>query len=150
MIDLPVIVLETDVSAVPASGSTRPGWVSGTPAGLADGVTTTCVFDLGPNWDRYIRTQIAVFPQGATGMSAVQVSSSDTATINPARRLKEEGTPTAQASLETGIYTVPSASAPRSGMFWPMGRYVHVQLTNTAGAGALGPTSKVILAAYPM
>lgn len=140
----PVLVMETGVNPVP--GGTTAGWVSGNPSGLADGAIANCVFDLGPEWDQYPYVLVALQPVGATSFSAVTVSGSDTPANNYARRLPP-GT-TSAGVFNTFFATAISASGGVSATVRPIGRYVVVNVTNTAGSGAMG-ASKITLAAYP-
>lgn len=140
----PVLVMETGINQVP--GGAQAGWVSGNPAGLADGATATVVFDLGPQWDQYPVIGLSVQPVGATGFSAVQAFGSDTTAVNSARRLT--GGFSASGAPSALLASILSADGASSIALRPMGRYVVVQMTNTAAGGAMG-ASKATLAAYP-
>ena len=138
----PVLVMETGINQVP--GGAQAGWVSGNPSGLADGASVTIVFDLGPDWDQYTTVALTVRPQGGTSLSSIQCTGNDTAVFTPYRRLKE--------ALASGTgntsFTINTSSDGLQFYIRPMGRYVMVNTTNTAGGGAMG-ASKVTLAAYP-
>ena len=140
----PVLVMETGINQVP--GGAQAGWVSGNPAGLADGAIATVVFDLGPEWDQYPVAGLSVFAVGATSLSAVTVHGSDTTVSNSSRRLTGGFTPS--ASFSQIFATLNSVNGCQSIVIRPMGRYLIVQMTNTAAGGAMG-ASKVTLAAYP-
>lgn len=140
----PIIVMETDVGAVTAGGLNH-GWVSGTPANLADGATVDVLFDLGPLWQQYAEVQMSINSSTATSLSSVQASSSDTTTKNTLRRLRTiDSTP-----VSTMFATISTVTGPQQVFLRPMGRYLFVTLTNTAAGGAQGATSKVAAAAYP-
>lgn len=140
----PVLVMETGVNQVP--GGTQAGWVSGNPAGLADGASVNVVFDLGPDWDQYPVIGLSVQPVGATSLSAISASGSDTVAFNFARRLAGAFTPGASPSTLYATITTGAGSAVIA--LRPMGRYVIVSMTNTAAGGVMG-ASKAVLATYP-
>ena len=141
----PVLLMQTGVNAV-AAGGPAAGWVSGTPANLADGATETTVFDLGPQWERYVLVQIIVYSTVATSLDTIYVTGSDTPAHNWARRLKELSHAATSVALGSATYVVTAIGA---GLFRPMGRYVVLRYTNTAAGGAQGSASAVNLAAYP-
>lgn len=141
----PVVVMETDANPVSAGGGVA-GWVSGSPAALADGAGATVVFDLGPDWQQYVVAQIVVLSTAAGGsLSAIQDYGSDTPGITSARRMKEA----LAAGSTTTFLTVTSAVGPQAHYVRPIGRYVVMSMTNTATFGAQGAGAKVTLAAYP-
>ena len=140
----PIIVMETDVGAVTAGGITH-GWVSGTPANLADGATVDVLFDLGPLWQQYTQVQLSILSATATSLSSIQASSSDTTTKNTLRRLRTIDS----TAVGTMFATITTVQGPQQVFVRPMGRYLFVTLTNTAAGGAQGATSKVVAAAYP-
>lgn len=145
MLSLPVLLMETDAKPVTAGGKFA-GWVSGTPAALADGASVTggVVFDLGPDWDQYASIMLSVQPVGATSLSAVAASGSDSAVVNLSRRLNSP----ASVSFNDAYATITTAGGGSSVPLRPMGRFVIVSMTNTALGGVMGD-SKVTLAAYP-
>lgn len=148
---LPVIVAETDVGAVGSAATSSGGWVSGTPASLADGASATVIFDMGINWRHYGTVALSILSTTATSLSDIQVISADTAALpSPVtKRLKELNTPTSGTALAGSLYVVTTANGSQSGLFRPMGRYVIVRCTNTAAGGVQGAGSKICFAAYP-
>jgi len=142
----PIKVFETDVAAVTAGAPGRGGWVSGSPANLAASGSVICVFDLGQDWHQYPNIQVSVSSTApSSGLSGVQLYGSDNVTLNSARRLKE--------SLVSGFSTIfaslTTANGAQQCFIKPMGRYLHVSLTNADATNAQGATAKVTVAAYP-
>lgn len=136
--------METGVN--PVVGGGPAGWVSGNPAGLADGASVSCLFDLGPEWDQYLTVMLMFRPVGATSLSGVLATGRDdpVAATNVNRYLRDDALGTA-----TILYaTVQSANAGGVARVHPAGRYLVVTCINTAGSGAMG-ASKITLAAYP-
>ena len=140
----PVLVMETDVNPVAAGNG--PGWVSGTPANLADGASVVCVFDLGPDWGQYTVAQISTKSTVATSLSAVQVAGSDNTTWSDNRRCRSL---TNASDAQTLYATVNTAGGAQQSLVKPSGRYLLVSITNTAAAGAQGASSKVAVTVYP-
>ena len=142
----PVLVMETGINQVP--GGAQAGWVSGNPAGLADGASVTggVVFDLGPDWDQYPVVGLTMLPVGATGFSGVSPTGSDSTANNAGRRLT--GAFTSGATFSQVFATMNSANGSVTIALRPIGRYVIVTMTNTAAGGVMG-ASRVTLAAYP-
>ena len=140
----PVLVMETGANPV-VGGGPAAGWVSGNPAGLADGATSSAVFDLGPEWDQYPILQIIINPVGATSFTGVQIFGSDTPSYLSRRRLRSID---ATGDFATFFNTVATAGGPQATSLRPAGRYITVIATNTAGSGAMG-ASAVTLVAYP-
>ncbi len=137
--------METDVRPITAGGNT-PGWVNGSAANMPPSGSITCLFDLGPEWDQYNLINLCVNPVGpSTGFSNVAASGSDTTTANTARRLGFYSFGAANSSLTASITT---AGGPQNLLLNPMGRYVHVQLTNADAANAMGAATKVTLTAF--
>lgn len=141
----PVLVMETDVAPVTAGGAV-PGWVSGSFASLAPAVGLNIVFDLGPNWAQYVFVSLVVFVSGpSSGISTVQVFGGSAPVLNFTRRLRD-----ALSSGSGTIYSAwPASSGPQEVSVRPMGRYIVVAGTNADATNATGPSSKVVLAAYP-
>lgn len=138
----PTKIFETDVAAVSAGVATG-GWVSGSPANLALSASANVLFDLGQDWHQYTSVNLAISSVGpSSGLSNVQVSSSDTNAINTNRRLKDIGAvgPGAIAASITTAGGVQQLSVR------PMGRYLFVSVTNADGANAQGATAKITMA----
>lgn len=141
---LPVLVMETDVAQVAAGAG--PGWVSGTPAGLAAAGSTAVVFDLGPDWRQYTVAQVGVLPMGpSSGLSGVQAMGSDNTSSNPARRLKDLSV----VGSANSSFSISTASNGHGFIVRPFGRFLIVTMTNADAANALGAASKVSVALYP-
>lgn len=141
----PIFVIETDVNPVTAGGL-NPGWISGTPALLADGATVDVLFDLGPLWQQYTLLQVGVVSQTATSLSAIQAYSSDTPSKNPNRRLRSASEAT---NIATSFFTVTTSGGSQQFYTRVMGRYFVLAVTNTAAGGAQGAGAKVTVAGYP-
>lgn len=145
MTRLPTLVMETDVDAVTAGGSTH-GWVSGSPASLAASASFIAIFDLGPNWAQYGLVQAVVLPQGpSTGLVAVEFGSPSGTTWQPARRLATAF----NSAISTTYQSMPSSTGAQSCTLRPLSRYLLVRGTNGDATNALGATSKITVAAYP-
>ena len=146
-LSIPVLVMETNGTPV-VSGGDAAGWVSGTIANLAASTAAQCVFDLGPDWDQYQFCQVIVSPVGpSTGLNSVGVFSSDTASLNTSRRLRDAQT--SATPFSTTNVSLPTSSGTQAGYFRPAGRYMIVQATNSDATNAQGAAAKVTLAAYP-
>ena len=140
---VPVVVMETDVSPVPASGSTRAGWVSGTIASLAASASFTAIFDLGPDWDQYTLAQVCMFPQGpSSGLANVQVQGFDTSSLGNGRVCNF-----AFATTVAIIYSAVASSL--TFHVRPVGRYLFIRGVNADAVNAQGATAKITVAAYP-
>ena len=144
MNSLGTIILETNVNPV-LGGGTTPGWISGSPASLADGASVDCIFDLGPRWNEIDQIQVSIFSSVATSLSSIQFYSGDSTVVNTNRRLKDRNS----IGPSTVFATVTTAQGPQQFGVMPMGRYFVARMTNTAAGGAQGATSKVTLALYP-
>jgi hypothetical protein len=140
----PVLVLETDVNPVVAGGRSA-GWVTGTPALLADGASVNIIFDLGPDWDQYVIAAFNVRPQGGQSLSGIQCTGSNTVVPDTTRRLKEVG---AGAPSNTNL-TISTASDGNQFYVRPCGRFLTVTVTNTATFGAQTAASKVVATIFP-
>jgi hypothetical protein len=141
----PVRIFETGVNAVSA-GTPGGGWVSGNPASLAASASVTCIFDLGQDWHQFVAVAIGILLSGtSTGFNAVRVSSSDTSTINPARRLKD----ISQAGINQLNATVTTSEGAHQVNVRPVGRYLFVALTNADATNAQDANARVTIAAYP-
>jgi hypothetical protein len=145
MLRPPIFVIETDVNPV-AAGGLNPGWISGTPANLADGASADVLFDLGPLWLQYTLLQIVVLSVTATSLSAIQASSSDNTTRVAGRRVRTTSDTTPFA---TTFFTVTTSGGAQACFIRPMGRYLFLQVTNTAAGGAQGALAKVTVSGYP-
>jgi hypothetical protein len=141
-------VFETDVNQVAASNTTG-GWISGTPANLADGGTALILFDLGPEWDQYCIASLMIRSVTATSLSNITASSRDdaVAAVNPSRYLRDDTLSGGSPSIL--FATVTSANAGGAVRLRPAGRYLVVFVTNTATGGVQGASAKVALSLYP-
>jgi hypothetical protein len=143
--DTPLTFLAESGTNAVVAGTDAGGWISGDIASLAASATVTAVFDLGAFWQKYNMVQVMVTPVGpSTGLSAVQITSADTAAFNVNRRLKDALS--AGPSTINASFTV--ATGTQSVYVKPAGRYLAVRATNADGAQALGATSKITVAAY--
>lgn len=141
----PVKVFETDVGAVSA-GTAQGGWVSGSPANLAASASVNCVFDLGQDWHQFTHVSLAIRPSGAsTGLNNIQASSSDSATLNAARRLKD----ISQVNHNSIAGNITTAGGAQQAIVRPMGRYFIVSVTNADATNPQDASAKVTIAAYP-
>jgi hypothetical protein len=144
-----VMLMETDVLAV-APGGSMPGWVAGTPAGLAALGVVNCMFDLGPNWRDYPILQVVISPVGpSSGFNPVVMSSRDdaVAAANVHRRLGQIAANVVSGNVISAALTTASGSA--GFMVRPMGRFLVITLTNADALSALGVTAKVTVVGYP-
>lgn len=144
--DFPVLVFETDLSAVTAP-SRAGGWVSGSIANLAASAAVTCLFDLGPDWQQYNELVVAVKPAApSSGLTGVMMTSRDDATAasNFNRQLGHRYGSAANGNAISG--------APTTSATWnvrPMGRYLTVVATNADAVNAQGAGAKLTVAAFP-
>ncbi|AKA60337.1 hypothetical protein P26218_34 [Rhodoferax phage P26218] len=128
-----------------AGGGTQFGWISGDIAGLALSATAIAIFDLGPNWDQYNVVQVGVVPAGpSSGLSAVQVFSSDDAAFNATTDVQLNNTWATTFGAISAAITTPQTSG-----FSPMGRYLIVRATNADGINAQGAGAFIRVTAYP-
>lgn len=141
-LSVPTLIMETDKNPV-AGGGNQPGWVSGTPAGLAASGTVDIVFDLGPDWDQYRFVQISCAPAGPSSGSQLSGRGSDTTTATENRRLSY-----ANSVNLTSVNNVAFSSSVTV-VVRPIGRYVIPRWTNTDGINVCGAASKCTIAAYP-
>lgn len=123
------------------------GWVSGNPASLAASATVVSLFDLGQDWSQYTRVQISISPASpSTGFSGVKINSSDNVTLDVTRALNEvDGT--AFGSLNASITT---ASGAQVATVRPLGRFLHVSMTNADATNAMGAGAICIIGVYPV
>jgi hypothetical protein len=143
---MPIVVLKTGV-APGTAGGTVPAWISGDPANLAAATTVDCIFDLGPNWSQLDEVQISLLPTTpSTGFSNVDATFSDSTTRDPSRRPPSVGGSTGWATNFAA--SALSANGPVGLTMRPMGRFLHVNMTNADGAAALGATSSVTVSLH--
>lgn len=141
----PIKIFETDVGAV-AAGTANGGWVSGSPANLAASASVNCVFDLGQDWSQFTHVSVAIRSSGtSTGLNNIQASSSDTATLNASRRLKD----VSQVNHNSIAGNITTAGGTQQAIVRPMGRYFIVSLTNADATNPQDASAKVTIAAYP-
>ena len=141
----PIKVFETDVGAV-AAGTPRGGWVSGSPANLAASASVNCIFDLGQDWHQFSSVALAIRSSGtSTGLNNIHASSSDTAALNTARRLKD----VSQVSHNSIGGNITTAAGSQQAIVRPMGRYFVVSITNADSTNPQDASAKVTVACYP-
>lgn len=108
-------------------------------ANLPANATVVMTYDLGEEWAQYAWVGLTIYPQSnATG--AVSLSGSDDGTTS-------QGWLPMSTNAEFYISSI-AAGANVAKLARPRGRYVRLSVAAGA-AGALGPLSRVWLAAYP-
>lgn len=138
-------VFESGVNQVAAGGDIG-GWVSGTIASLAASATVDVIFDLGALWRCVAQVQVMVAPAGtSTGLSNVQVVSSDTAAFNANRRLKDVA---AAGPSTVNIASLTTANGVQAVLVKPAGRYLVVRATNADATNAQGAGAQIAAALY--
>lgn len=143
---MPIVVLKTGIAPGTANGPV-PAWISGDPANLAAATNVDCIFDLGPNWVQLDEVQISVLPAApSTGLSNVDATFSDSTTRDPSRRPPSVGGSTGWATNFAS--SMLSANGTTGLTLRPMGRFLHVNMTNADGASAMGATTAVTVSLH--
>ena len=134
--------------AVQPNGSTC-GWISGTPASLAANATSQSIFDLGPNWDQYLRSTVIINSTApSSGYINAQIffgSTPSPAACNIRSRDSLQGA-TGWNYLSSTAAQTTTAIGQISADVKNLGRYMMVQLTNADSTNAQGAGSFVFVA----
>jgi hypothetical protein len=136
-------LMVTGVNPV-AAGGAFGGWVSGSVSTLADGAFVTCVFDLGPQWQKLSLLQISVFAGVANGKIYVEPTFGSV----PGYDAKLRGAHAFSASPSVAANNIVSADAVAFTVR-PMQRYCSSFAMNQTGGGvALAPTAQIAIKGY--
>lgn len=149
-ISLPTLVLRSGVTLpIDGSGPAQQSagrealagaggakWLSGNPASLAIGATSTIVFDLGADWQSYGLLQVAV--RGTQALASINAYGSDDGTTTATPLCATSGSALAMTLAAAGDAVAAAL---------PSGRFIIVVLVN--GAAAQGATATVRLTAHP-
>lgn len=124
-----------------------PGWVSGSPVGIAPSGTVAAIFDLGPEWRQYRAAALSVAAGAGGGGITVGIYWEDTAALTYARTGAAPGyggSPGIQHAISAAAGGGPIAH--NNGV---MGRYLTLALTNQSASLATAAGSSIAVAVYP-